>query len=126
MNNKSILFGVAGLVVGSLLTYLVTANSTNNNNMPTSQTIPAAQHGTTGSSMSSDDMMGSLKGKTGADFDKAFMETMIVHHQSAIDMANEAKMNAGRDEIKKMADEIISAQTTEINQMKQWQKDWGF
>lgn len=72
------------------------------------------------------DMMGALEGKTGDDFDKAFLEQMIMHHQSAIDMAAPAEKNASHQEVKDLARGIISAQTAEIKQMKQWQTDWGY
>ena len=71
-------------------------------------------------------MMKALEGKTGDDFDKAFVEQMIMHHTSAIDMSKPAAKNAKHDEVKTLAANIISAQTKEIAQMKQWQKDWGY
>ena len=71
-------------------------------------------------------MMVALEGKTGDDFDKAFIEQMIMHHQSAIDMAAPADTNASRQEVKTLASEIVAAQTLEIKQMKQWQSDWGY
>lgn len=76
--------------------------------------------------MSMDDMSAMLEGKTGDAFDKAFIEGMIPHHQGAIGMARAAQQSAKHDEIKNMANEIILAQQREIDQMKQWQKDWGF
>lgn len=78
------------------------------------------------SSMSMEDMMTGLKGKTGDDFDKAFISEMIMHHQGAIDMAQEAKINAKHEELKKMAENIITAQTSEIDQMRKWQKNWNY
>ncbi len=69
-------------------------------------------------------MMTGLSGKTGDDFDRAFLSEMIVHHEGAVDMAEAALKNAKHQEIKQMANEIISAQTKEINQMKDWQKNW--
>jgi uncharacterized protein (DUF305 family) len=39
-------------------------------------------------------------------------------------MAMAALQNAGRAEIKQMAEAIISAQTVEIKQMQEWQKSW--
>ena len=39
-----------------------------------------------------------LKNKTGDDFDKAFIEQMIIHHQGAIEMATLVLLN----EFKKM------------------------
>lgn len=76
--------------------------------------------------MSMDDMASMLEGKTGDAFDKAFIEGMIPHHQGAIDMARAALQSAKHDEIKRMARDIISAQQSEIDMMKQWQRDWGY
>lgn len=76
--------------------------------------------------MSMQDMTDGLADETGDAFDKAFLETMIVHHQGAIDMARAAQQKAKHPEIKDMADDIISTQQGEINQMKQWMKDWGY
>lgn len=69
-------------------------------------------------------MMSGLTGKSGDDFDKAFLTEMIVHHEGAVDMANAALQNAKHAEIKTMAQAIISAQTSEIAQMKAWLKAW--
>jgi uncharacterized protein (DUF305 family) len=69
-------------------------------------------------------MNAGLQGKTGDAFDQEFIAEMIVHHQGAIDMAKLALTNAKHQEIKDLANAIISAQTKEITQMKQWQKSW--
>lgn len=148
MQQKAILYGIIGLLAGILLTILFTTNIVNSNNtgmmkmmgmhtnnnqtmsagdkdedehMMPSGSMMSNQHG-----MTMDDMVNDLKGKTGDDFDKAFISGMIEHHQGAINMANLAKQYAGHDEIKSMADDIISAQTSEINMMKEWQKIWGY
>ncbi len=71
-----------------------------------------------------DDMMRGLQGKTGDQFDQAFLSGMIMHHQGAVQMAQAALQNAKHQEIKDMAKAIISAQTQEISQMQQWQKSW--
>lgn len=71
-------------------------------------------------------MMSALEGKTGDEFDKAFIEQMILHHQSAIDMAAPGEKNAEHQELKDLTREIVSAQTREIEQMKQWQEEWGY
>ena len=67
-----------------------------------------------------------LKDLTGDAFDKKFLELMISHHQDAVDMAMPAETNAQHQEVKDLAKAIISAQTAEIDQMKMWQKGWGF
>lgn len=71
-------------------------------------------------------MENELKGKTGDDFDKAFIEQMIMHHQSAIDMAAPGEQNAKHQEVKDLSKAIVSAQTKEIQQMKQWQQEWSY
>jgi uncharacterized protein (DUF305 family) len=57
-------------------------------------------------------------------FDKAFIDAMIPHHQSAIEMAQVASEKSKNPQIKELAGNIISAQQTEIEQMKQWRKEW--
>lgn len=71
-----------------------------------------------------DGMMEELQGKTDDAFDKAFLSEMITHHQGAVQMARAALQSAKHQEIKDMAQAIISAQTTEINQMQMWGKAW--
>jgi uncharacterized protein (DUF305 family) len=58
------------------------------------------------------------------DFDRTFVEEMIPHHQMAVMMANMLKTGTTRPEMSKLADNIIEAQTREIEQMRQWLKDW--
>lgn len=72
------------------------------------------------------DMGASLNGLKGDEFDKVFLEQMIIHHQQAVDMSKYADTNAERQEIKDLARAVIEAQEKEISQMKQWQADWGF
>lgn len=57
-------------------------------------------------------------------FDKAFIDAMIPHHESAVMMAEHALEQAKRPEIKQLAREIISAQREEIGQMERWRKAW--
>ena len=59
-------------------------------------------------------------------FDKTFIEQMIPHHQMAVMMASMLKGGTTRPEMKKLADDIITAQTKEIDQMRQWYKEWGY
>jgi uncharacterized protein (DUF305 family) len=123
---QSILFGIVGLVVGGLLTYTVTVNTVSKTETPTMPSSGTAmQHGGQGSNSMSD-MMASLEGKKGEEFDKSFLSSMIVHHQDAVEMSKAAQTDAERQEIKDLADDIIKAQESEIEMMQQWQKDWGF
>jgi uncharacterized protein (DUF305 family) len=57
-------------------------------------------------------------------FDKAFIDAMVPHHQGAIAMAKELLKKGEQPALRKMADDVISAQTKEIAQMRQWRKAW--
>jgi len=57
-------------------------------------------------------------------FDEAFIDAMIPHHQSAIEMAQVALENSDNPKIKELAQNIISAQQREIEQMTQWRQQW--
>jgi uncharacterized protein (DUF305 family) len=59
------------------------------------------------------------------DFDTAFIEHMILHHQMAVMMATMLKNSTQRQEMDKLADDIIIAQTNEIDQMREWLKSWS-
>ncbi len=74
--------------------------------------------------MTMDEMVMMLDGKTGDEFDIAFTEGMIVHHQGAIDMAKAAQTSAKHAEVKTLAAEIIAAQQKEIDMMKGWLAEW--
>jgi hypothetical protein len=75
--------------------------------------------------MSMRDMGAMLVGKTGDDLNKAFLEGMIPHHQAAVDMAHSLAAS-NKPELVKLGGEIITAQTREIEQMKQWMIEWGY
>ncbi len=128
---QSILFGIIGLLVGVLLAGSAAVLAVNNDNRGIMQMMGMnmsriqdknAGHG----GMAMDDMQTQLQNQTGDDFDKSFIEMMIVHHQGAIDMATLAKQNALHPEIKTMADDIVSAQSKEISMMQNWQREWGY
>lgn len=71
------------------------------------------------------DMM--MKGDLGAadaQFDLRFINAMIPHHEGAITMAKDTSSKSKRPEIKKLAQDIITSQQKEIDQMKQWRKAW--
>lgn len=115
METKPLLYGLIGFFIGGLLVAVAatTMNQSTNNTASTD-------------SMSMSAMTDSLKNKTGNEYDKAFISYMIEHHQSAVSMAKLSERNAKHDEIKKLSNDIISAQEKEISEMRQWQSDWGY
>ncbi|NJD77892.1 MAG: DUF305 domain-containing protein [Candidatus Methanoperedens sp.] len=70
--------------------------------------------------MKGDEMMGDMN----HNFDRHFIEQMIPHHKEAILMAEIALQKAEHEEIKQLAEDIITAQTKEINNMRSWYKLW--
>lgn len=69
-------------------------------------------------------MMSNLEGKTGEEFEKAFLEEMIVHHEGAVKMAEGLITQTRRPELITLGREIITAQMREIEQMKSWHGEW--
>jgi uncharacterized protein (DUF305 family) len=63
--------------------------------------------------------------KNATDFDQVFIEEMIPHHQMALMMASMLKNGTNRPEMKQLADSIITAQSSEIDQMRKWHQDWS-
>ncbi len=129
-NSKSFLSVAVIAVVGvfGIGAYLVISNSQEVSAPQSSQTTnisPDANAETVGADLNSETykMYAEL---TGESYDRTFIANMIEHHKGAVDMAEVAKTNASRQEIKDMADDIINAQTTEISNMEKWQKDWGY
>lgn len=115
--NKSIIIGAVCLVVGVVGTAAY-CNAQNKSYESDTQNT----HGSMNNSM--DSMMLGLQGKTGDEFDKAFITEMIAHHQGAVKMAEAALVNAKHQEIKDLASAIISAQNKEIKDMTTWQEQW--
>jgi uncharacterized protein (DUF305 family) len=62
--------------------------------------------------------------RTAQPFDQAFIDAMIPHHESAIKSAQEVKDKAKRQEVKTLAENIITAQEREIAQMREWRRQW--
>lgn len=71
-----------------------------------------------------DAMTQSLKGLSGAEFETKFMQEMIVHHMSAVDMAKLVPTNTKRPELLKLSQDIITAQNKEISDMTGWLATW--
>jgi uncharacterized protein (DUF305 family) len=57
-------------------------------------------------------------------FDRAFIDAMIPHHESAIEAARAAESRAQKPEIKELARAIIADQQREIDQMMAWRQAW--
>ncbi|MBD1844743.1 DUF305 domain-containing protein [Cyanobacteria bacterium FACHB-63] len=58
------------------------------------------------------------------DFDRAFLEEMIPHHQMGVRMTQMLLSNPQHPELRDLATSVIKTQTEEINQMQQWYQSW--
>jgi uncharacterized protein (DUF305 family) len=63
-------------------------------------------------------MLAGLDRLTGADYDIAWLEAMVEHHDGALHMAGRVQMWAQHPELQALAEAIITAQTAEIEQME--------
>lgn len=138
MKKESILFGVIGLLLGGLIMMAFASNAVNSQNTGMMRMMgigvksnqvredneKVGNRTMMGMGSSMDDMMKSIEDDDGYEFDKAFIDAMIVHHEGAIRMAQQAEHKAQHQEIRDLAEQIIAAQTAEIEQMQQWKKDW--
>lgn len=108
--NRSIVFGIGGLLIGLVIGYVAFA----------------AMKPESDSSMESmmHSMSAGLEGKTGDEFDHAFLDEMIVHHEGAVEMAKQVLDKSQRQDLRYFAAAIIEVQSTEIAQMKAWMDEW--
>lgn len=113
MNKDNMAYGVAGLVLGGIITALAVGYVGNNNwGMMDGRQIGQG-------------MPGNLKqGMIAGGIDRHFIEQMIPHHEDAIAMANLALTKAKHQEIKDLSNNIIRSQSAEIAQMRTWYKEW--
>lgn len=63
--------------------------------------------------------------KAGRGYDAMFIDMMVSHHESAVAISRDAIGKAEHQEIKALAQQIIDAQTKEIDQMKKWRATLG-
>jgi uncharacterized protein (DUF305 family) len=98
---------------------------------PTSDAMAGTSATTAPAAASTADSMGGMAGMDhgvvsteGQPYDAAFIDSMILHHEGAIIMANQALEQAERPEIRELATAIIDAQEAEIAQMKEWRTAW--
>lgn len=120
------------VVFATLVMAACGTTSTGSGAAPTSAAMPGVDHGSMATAApAATNMAGMDNGSmpmgtatANAPYDAQFIDSMIMHHQGAIDMANQALKQGQRQEIKDLATNIIKAQETEIAQMRQWRTEW--
>jgi uncharacterized protein (DUF305 family) len=89
--------------------------------------VGAMSHGSMGldaQMMGMDADMSMLESASGPEFDRAFIDVMIAHHQGAVRMA-QIELAEGEDpETRALAEDVIEAQSREIDAMNGWRERW--
>ena len=62
--------------------------------------------------------------ETAKPFDRAFIDMMIPHHQGAIEMSRIELSEGSDEETLALAEQIIAAQSSEIEEMNSWREQW--
>lgn len=124
MKNTNILYGIIGLLVGIVGSFCFTTYHRDNDDYNDRRVMMHVMPNGSMMSNEMDGMMAGLQGKTGDAFDKEFLSEMILHHEGAVEMAKAVLTTSKRPELTKLANDIISAQTKEIEMMQGWQKEW--
>lgn len=69
-------------------------------------------------------MLERLASLSGAEFEIAFMEMMIKHHEKAIKEARHCLDKAAHAELRELCEDIITTQSAEIAQLQTWLCQW--
>lgn len=86
--------------------------------VPADSSMLGMRHGQMGRMQGMEGDLDALK--AAPDFDKEFLSQMIVHHEMAVMMGRMLAAGTTRDEMKTLADNIITSQTREIKMMQDW------
>ncbi|MEK7134002.1 MAG: DUF305 domain-containing protein [Patescibacteria group bacterium] len=65
-----------------------------------------------------------LNSVSALEFDREFIRQMIPHHEMAITMAQMLRTSTQRSEMKQLAGNIITSQSSEIEMMRGWLQSW--
>lgn len=99
-------------LLGTACAPIQPATNTAGDVSPTATAAHTEEHAAHGSMMSEEP------------FDATFIDGMIVHHQGAIEMAKVALVEAEHAELRTLAEGIVAAQESEIEQMQGWRSAW--
>jgi uncharacterized protein (DUF305 family) len=134
LRNRILLYAAVVLAVAVVVAAYSSTNestTTNGNANRQATTNTAASPSPASTNQQPGDMYSMDQGKIGtppnaasAPYDLQFIDTMSVHHQSAVDMAKTAELKTQNAELKAFARKIVEDQEREIAQMKKWRDRW--
>ena len=85
---------------------------------------PSSSSATATPSMAGMDHHASMSDTGDTPYDAQFIDGMIIHHEGAITMAQQALEAAERPEIRQLAQAILRTQQAEIEQLRAWRTAW--
>lgn len=133
MKNNVLVIGLLTLVIGLFVGYTLAPQTLMDADMMLEMHDEMEEYAEHEEELISDDgmmqhameeMMFGFRGKIGEEYEKAFLEMMIVHHIGAIEMAEQLLGETDRPELVKMANDIITVQNQEVDMMKDWLNNW--
>jgi len=78
-----------------------------------------ADHSGMMSGMLTVDELDALAALRGPDFDRAWLEAMIAHHEGAVEMAEDVLADGESPEVRDLAERVVAAQADEIARMRE-------
>ncbi|NJR48364.1 MAG: DUF305 domain-containing protein [Leptolyngbyaceae cyanobacterium CSU_1_3] len=126
MTRQPIVYSLAGLLAGGIITALILLTAKPTAPISTSKSTDSPQTATLPNSTTVPNTSASVPFKPGmrGQTDQHFIVMMIPHHEDAVAMADLALNRAQHSELKTLARSIKAAQTREIQDMQTWYKQW--
>jgi len=123
MKQNTILIAVVALLIGGIGGYMI-ADKDDYGMKGLDHSMMQSDDGD-GDQMPMGNMMGMDHSAMMVSSEREFVVGMIPHHQEAVDTANEVLARGGSTpEIRTLAQEIVTAQETEIAMLKEWHLAW--
>jgi uncharacterized protein (DUF305 family) len=116
--------GTMGQMMGEMMGEMMPSEMMPGTMMGTPGAMPGADGRSRGLMVGMEQEIAALCATT-EDFDLAFFDAMIPHHQMAVIMATMATMRADHPKLQALAQTMIDAQQREIEQMQAWRVTWS-
>lgn len=125
-STHKVLLLIVGVLIGGIIAWMAKPDSNNQSNSMSGQNTSSSTNSSQQSAMAKTQagdkktkkMISDLQSKTGIDFDTAFINGIVEHHLAATSMAKYVDNEAPHDEIKKLANSIISSQSQQIGELQ--------
>jgi uncharacterized protein (DUF305 family) len=125
MKQDTILIAVVALLIGGIGGYMIADKDDYGMRGMDHSMMMSDERGEDQNAMPMGGMMGMDHSAMMVSSEREFVAGMIPHHQEAVDTANEILARGGSTpEIRTLAEDIITAQETEIAMLKEWHLVW--